>query len=145
MDGPTRSRPGAPCPDVSLPDGYLLQYLSDNFTVLWLNSAPPSASAKIDPAVTTLVLHAKDDPSGALKDRYLGPADRAVYLIRPDQHITARWFNFDPTAIQCALDYALAYALNTALNKDLNHTETAAAQETLKRTLDIDCKYCSTR
>ena len=128
-DGPARSRPGAPCPDVSLPDGYLLQYLSDNFTVLWLNSAPPSTSAKTDLAVTTLVLHAKDDPSGPLKDRYLDPADRAVYLIRPDQHITARWFNFDPTAIQCALDHALARALNkdlnTGLNTGLNHTGTA--------------------
>ena len=91
--------------------------------------------------MATLVLHAKDDPSGALKDRHLGPVDRAVYLIRPDQHITARWFNFDPTTIQCALDHALAHALN----KDLNHTGTAPSQETLKRALDIDRKYCSTR
>ena len=32
-----------------------------------------------------------DAPGEALRERYLGQARRAVYLIRPDQHVCARW------------------------------------------------------
>ncbi len=108
MSGPGRSRPGAPCPDVWLSDGYLLQYLGNHFTLLCINTAPPALGGDIDPAITILCLHTKDNPSGALQTRYLGTVPSAVYLIRPDQHITARWPDFDPTAVHRAHRRALA-------------------------------------
>ena len=108
MGGPRRSRPGAPCPDVLLSDGYLLQYLGNHFTLLCINTAPPTVGGDIDPFIKTLCLHTKDDPSGALQTRYLATARSAVYLIRPDQHIAARWPDFDRAAVHQAHRRALA-------------------------------------
>ena len=34
-----------------------------------------------------------------------------TYLIRPDQHVAARWRHFDPAAVRAALDTALGHAL----------------------------------
>ena len=53
--------------------------------------------------VAQLSLSAQDDPTGALRDRYLGAAAQAVYLIRPDQHVAARWDSYDATALRAAL------------------------------------------
>ena len=44
--------------------------------------------------------------TGALAERYLGTAASAVYLIRPDQHVAARWESFDAAAVQDALRIA---------------------------------------
>jgi 3-(3-hydroxy-phenyl)propionate hydroxylase len=38
-----------------------------------------------------------------LKDRYLGQAASAIYLIRPDQHIAARWTECNPGQVAKAL------------------------------------------
>ncbi len=35
------------------------------------------------------------EPTPELAARYLGDATQAVYLIRPDQHVVARWSEFD--------------------------------------------------
>ena len=43
------------------------------------------------------------EPTEALRARYLGAADGAVYLIRPDQHVAARWDNFDAGEVAAAL------------------------------------------
>ena len=37
-----------------------------------------------------------------LRERYLGSAERAVYLLRPDQHVAARWTEFDAGAVRRA-------------------------------------------
>ena len=42
-----------------------------------------------------------------IKERYLGEAASAVYLIRPDQHVAARWPDYDETATQAALARAI--------------------------------------
>ncbi|WP_434622477.1 hypothetical protein [Tabrizicola sp. M-4] len=42
--------------------------------------------------------------------RYLGSAKSAVYLIRPDQHVTARWDRFDEAAVAAALAQAIGKA-----------------------------------
>ena len=47
------------------------------------------------------------DPSDALRQRYLGDATTAVYLIRPDQHVAARWTTFDESAAAAALGRAI--------------------------------------
>jgi 3-(3-hydroxy-phenyl)propionate hydroxylase len=54
-------------------------------------------------------LSAADDASGALAARYLGEAGRAVYLLRPDQHVAARWTDFDENAVRMALDRAVGH------------------------------------
>ena len=57
-------------------------------------------------AVTRLALSAADDPSGALAERYLDAARSAVYLIRPDQHVAARWPACDESSVRAALRVA---------------------------------------
>ena len=44
----------------------------------------------------------------ALRSRYLGEATSAVYLIRPDQHVAARWEKWNADAVASALATALA-------------------------------------
>jgi len=46
-----------------------------------------------------------------LRDRYLGAAKGAVYLIRPDQHVAARWATWDETAVTKALGRAIGKEL----------------------------------
>jgi 3-(3-hydroxy-phenyl)propionate hydroxylase len=53
--------------------------------------------------VAQLTLSAQDERTGALRDRYLGAAAQAVYLIRPDQHVAARWDSYDARALRAAL------------------------------------------
>jgi len=48
------------------------------------------------------------DPDDALRSRYLGDQHGAVYLIRPDQHVVARWPAFDSDEIAAAMNNALA-------------------------------------
>jgi ABC-type transport system substrate-binding protein len=48
-------------------------------------------------------LRAVDDPSGALCERYLGERSSAVYLLRPDQHVAARWVSYDADQVAAAL------------------------------------------
>ena len=47
------------------------------------------------------------DAHGVLAQRY-DARPGTVYLIRPDQHVAARWRAFDPTAARAALKRALA-------------------------------------
>ena len=42
-----------------------------------------------------------------LTARYLGQAKSAVYLIRPDHHVAARWETYDEQAVTQALARAL--------------------------------------
>ena len=105
--GPDRTRPGAPCPDVPLADGYLLEKLGNGFTLLTIDSDAPDTLEEDGITVTRLALSAADDPTGALKDRYLGEADSAVYLIRPDQHVAARRPTYDEKLIRPAIRRAV--------------------------------------
>ena len=101
--GPARTRPGSPCPDVALDDGFLLDSLGDRFTLLAINADAPDGLSEDGIAVTRLSLTDKDDATGALAARYLGDAPAAVYLIRPDQHVAARWPAYDAADIRAAL------------------------------------------
>jgi 3-(3-hydroxy-phenyl)propionate hydroxylase len=47
------------------------------------------------------------DADGHLRQRYGVPANGAAYLLRPDQHICARWLTLDATRLQAALSHAL--------------------------------------
>ena len=108
VDGPSRTRPGAPCVDAPLSDGYLLQRLGGCFSLLLLNIDPSTALDDIDANLNLIILDTDKDSTDALHERYLGSASQAVYLIRPDQHIAARWSTFDARSIYQALQQALA-------------------------------------
>jgi len=99
-DGPARARPGAPCPDLPLGDGFLLDRLGargrPGFQLLAIDAEAPAT-----PGVEVLTLASAE--ASLLRERYLGAASGAVYLIRPDQHVAARWPAFDAAAVRQAL------------------------------------------
>lgn len=106
--GPARSRPGSACPDAPLGDGFLLSQLGSDFVLLALNTDAPDTVTEEGVPVRRIALSGSDDPDGHLAARYLGSASRAVYLIRPDQHVVARWDRYDDAAVRAALRTACA-------------------------------------
>ena len=101
--GPARSRPGSPCPDASLGNGFLLDRLGGGFTILTLNAEALGEITEDGVTARRLALSPAEDPTGALAARYLGDTASAVYLIRPDQHVVARWPGYDEPALRAAL------------------------------------------
>lgn len=102
--GPERTRPGSACPDAPLPNGFLLDRLR-GFTLLAIDADAP---ARIDDQVEVRRLSIPEEDVGSeLADRYLGEAPGAVYLIRPDQHVAARWSRYDAGNLQRALQQSL--------------------------------------
>jgi len=94
--GPARARPGAVAPDAPLEGGFLLDRLGGGFALLAIDAEVPEGGD-----LPVVRVSARDNP--ALAARYLGAGDRAVYLIRPDQHVVARWPAYDPGAVAAAL------------------------------------------
>ncbi|WP_299966686.1 FAD-dependent oxidoreductase [uncultured Roseobacter sp.] len=106
--GPARTRVGSACVDAPVGNGHLLEHLGDSFVLLGINVDLPDLPETAPIPLRRVVFRTSDDLSGALAARYLGTGAQAVYLIRPDQHITARWSAYDPTAVQAALMRACA-------------------------------------
>ena len=111
-DLPARSRPGAPLQDMPLlgtdrPDGWLLSRLGDRFTLLAIDL--PGVGPVTAQGLTADPLHLSALGNAALRDRLLGTAPGAVYLIRPDQHVAARWTQFDAGDVAQALSRALGH------------------------------------
>lgn len=108
LDGPHGTRVGAPCVDAPLSDGYLLDRLTGQFCVLAINVPAPDLAEVLGIPVAQIALDtAYDDPTGALRHRYLGQSATALYLIRPDQHVAARWPAADTEDIRKALETAI--------------------------------------
>ncbi|MFT4960625.1 MAG: 3-(3-hydroxy-phenyl)propionate hydroxylase [Paracoccaceae bacterium] len=103
LNGPEQSRPGSSCPDAPLGDGFLLPKLAGKFTLLTIDADAPDVIQEDGITVTRLALSVKDDPTQALKNRYLGEATSGVYLIRPDQHVAARRPSFDDKLFRAAI------------------------------------------
>lgn len=111
FDGPARTRPGSPLADAPIGDGFLLDHLAAGvFSVLALNTAVPDRVMIGGQLLPCLSLSTDADGMSLLAERYLGDAPTALLLIRPDQHVAARWPAFDAAA--------LAVALNTSMGKD---------------------------
>ena len=108
--GPDRTRVGSPCPDAPLGTGYLLEKLGNEFVLLTIDAEAPEIGAIDSIPVRRVAVTAADDPSGELAKRYLGSAAAGVYLIRPDQHVAARWASFDTAATVSALRTAIGKA-----------------------------------
>ncbi|GGE01182.1 3-(3-hydroxy-phenyl)propionate hydroxylase [Gemmobacter megaterium] len=102
---PARTRPGSPCPDAPVPGGWLLRRLS-GFVLLGIDAETPDRFEAHGMTIPGLCLSARDN--AALRSRYLGEASGAIYLIRPDQHVAARWTAFDADAVAGALARCLA-------------------------------------
>ena len=100
LAGPDITRPGASCPDAPVSEGYLLDHLSGAFHIL--NIGDGTSNSVTSEGITADVINIAE-PSSELSARYLGDAPCAVYLIRPDQHVVARWASFDEKAIAAAL------------------------------------------
>ncbi|HQY76660.1 MAG TPA: FAD-dependent oxidoreductase [Rhodoferax sp.] len=102
--------PGTNCADAPIQadgkDAWLLDHLGQGFVLLSFGPASPVSVGK----VTARVLEVgKDiqDTHGVLAARY-DAQPGTVYLIRPDQHVAARWRQFDAAKATAALRHALA-------------------------------------
>ncbi|HLP70857.1 MAG TPA: FAD-dependent oxidoreductase [Rhizobium sp.] len=103
---PARTRPGSPCPDAPVGADWLLRLIGGDFTLLAIDADIPKNFAAHGIVLKTLAVSAKENR--ALEERYLGGAKSAVCLIRPDQHVAARWDRFDAVAVSAALARAIA-------------------------------------
>ncbi|WP_422370513.1 FAD-dependent oxidoreductase [Hoeflea sp.] len=106
--GPTRTRVGSPCPDAPLGNGFLLSQLGGGFSLLTIDTEAPDMIEEDGISARRITVSSRDDETGALAARYLGEAQAAVYLVRPDQHVAARWDRFDEAAVRAALRGATA-------------------------------------
>lgn len=109
-------RPGSACADAPIlrggHPGWLLHELGHGFTLLW--APPPGADRAAAEALAHLPLpvhlRAIDgdlvDRDGLIAARYQLQPD-SCYLIRPDQHVAARWRRLDPAAVRAALACAI--------------------------------------
>ncbi len=100
-DLPKNLRPGSPAADAPIPDGWLLEILGDKFQLLAIGCEAPDDLSQNGIPIETLALDPDKYPE--LAKRYLGDAKSAVYLMRPDQHVAARWTSFDKSAVLAAL------------------------------------------
>ena len=91
---PRSSRPGAVAPDAPLPQGWLIDQVGGEPVLLAIGQAAPKVKGLI-----TLRLEVTPE----LQTRYLGTATSALYLIRPDQIVAARWRAANPVQIIKAL------------------------------------------
>ncbi|MBA5778753.1 FAD-dependent oxidoreductase [Stappia sp. F7233] len=107
---PARSRPGAPCADAPIADGWLLSHLGNGFRLLTIDADAPDHIEIDGIGIDRLALSARDGRAPALSERYLGEARSAVYLIRPDQHVAARWTAYHEENLRLALRKATGRA-----------------------------------
>ncbi|MDI1344874.1 MAG: FAD-dependent oxidoreductase [Pseudolabrys sp.] len=105
---------GAPLPDCPVRNldgssGYLLENLGDGFILLtFKNGASSSVETQVVPEGVSHVSIGADltDPDGVLNQRF-DATPGAAYLLRPDQHLCARWRSLDRGKIAAARDRAL--------------------------------------
>lgn len=100
-----RMAPGTVCADAPVsvrgkPD-WLLHHLGAGFTLLSFGDAG-AVTANGIAALPLVVGRDLEDVDGLVAARYDGQPG-TCYLIRPDQHVAARWRSFDPAAVAGAL------------------------------------------
>ena len=118
---------GAPPQNIRLAaDDYLLDHLGGGFDLLYFTDA-----SRIPDPLQRVVAHTRAlgmalrviavgaaqpvvgadltlaDAEGHFRARYGVRASGAAYLLRPDQHVCARWMALDATRLQAALNTAL--------------------------------------
>ncbi|MBV5295155.1 MAG: FAD-dependent monooxygenase [Curvibacter lanceolatus] len=118
---------GAPPRNIRLSaDDFLLDHLGGGFDLLYFTEAPalPEALQQVVVAARARGVPLKviavgapgpvagadlslPDADGHFRQRYGVPASGAAYLLRPDQHVCARWLTLDAHRLQAALNTAL--------------------------------------
>lgn len=126
-----KAGPGHGAPPLNVrfaPDSYLLDHLGGGFDLLYFTSGKAIA-AQLQAVVAgvrargvavrlvAVSSHAAsaiegadlvlDDGEGRCRARYGVMADGAAYLLRPDQHVCARWMALDANRLQAAFKAAL--------------------------------------
>lgn len=105
----TRIAPGSPAPDAPImtksKPGWLSERLGGEFVLLYAGGADDFSGPLGLPQIPIRVLRVGEegvaDAEGLIARRYdLGPGD--AYLIRPDQHVAARWRRPDAAKIAAA-------------------------------------------
>jgi 3-(3-hydroxy-phenyl)propionate hydroxylase len=100
-----RMAPGTNCADAPITKAgqpaWLLNQLGQGFVLL---SFGPASPVKVGKVTVQVMEVGKDivDCKGLLQQRYDGRPG-TVYLIRPDQHVAARWRAFDAAAVEQAM------------------------------------------
>ncbi|MGB8624158.1 MAG: FAD-dependent oxidoreductase, partial [Paracoccaceae bacterium] len=74
--------------------GWLIDALGGSVKLLAINCTAPETDLPVIEA----------DLNPMLRARYLGDAGQALYLVRPDQVIAARWVEADSPAVDAAID-----------------------------------------
>jgi 3-(3-hydroxy-phenyl)propionate hydroxylase len=130
--------PGAPMADAPLrsahgADTWLLHQLGNGFQLLYYTEDASALDAATARALADLARHGGgtvgitalvvaqegqapaglvtlQDAAGSVRQRYdLRPG--SAYLVRPDQHVAARWRSLEPARVQAALARAIGHAL----------------------------------
>jgi 3-(3-hydroxy-phenyl)propionate hydroxylase len=101
--------PGTNCADAPVEQGgkpnWLLNLLGQGFVLLSFGPAQDVTVGNFTAKVLEVGRDFKDS-KGLVQQRFDGQPG-TVYLIRPDQHVAARWRAFDPAQVQSALRRAL--------------------------------------
>ncbi len=105
---PERTRPGSPAVDANTSEGWLMDRLGGRFQLLAIGTDVPEMLEFDGITVKRVALCDGDCRSPVIANRYLGKETTAVYLLRPDQHVAARWVKFDRDAVEQALKTATA-------------------------------------
>jgi len=100
--------PGTNCADAPISldgsDAWFLNQLGQQFDVLVFGAPPPVKSVKYGNIEARIHVVGRDfqDVDGILSERY-DAKEGTTYLLRPDQHIAARWRKFDEDKIKAAI------------------------------------------
>ncbi len=99
--------PGAAAADAPFADGWLLDHIAGGFTLLWFDDggAPPDLGAMPDLGLRLLTV---PRAGHAVLARRFDARPGTAYLLRPDQHVAARWRRCDPDKLRAALARATA-------------------------------------
>jgi 3-(3-hydroxy-phenyl)propionate hydroxylase len=101
---PSATRPGSPAIDAPLPDGtWLLDRLGNRFQLLAFGAEVPLLSPVDGVVIEVLSLKTEGEGASVLRQRYVGQEVTAFYLMRPDQHVAARWTTFSEAAVHQAV------------------------------------------
>ena len=93
-DLPAGARPGAVAPDAPVENGWMTEALGRDFVLLALGCDAPDLGLRVvKPVLTDMI-----------RRRYLGDQPQAVYLIRPDQVVAARWLSVSAAGVAAALE-----------------------------------------
>jgi 3-(3-hydroxy-phenyl)propionate hydroxylase len=103
------ARLGAPAPDVPVSDrhgthGHLLDTLGHGFELLYV--ADGRQPAPIEGVRTVVIGEDLIDVAQSFSARF-DARPGSAYLLRPDQHLCARWRSYDPAKVEAARARAL--------------------------------------